>query len=45
MDEKLIKQIEKEYKDNENAYCGCEMISFDDYLKFRLAELSYLQKK
>lgn len=43
MEKNKIKEIEdmilKEYKESKDNVCGCENISFEDYRKFRLAEL------
>lgn len=40
MERKEIEEmILKEYRQEKNIICGCEEISFEDYRKFRLAEL------
>ncbi len=38
-DSELGKKLLEEYQNEKGIICGCEEISFEDYCKFRIAEL------
>ncbi|CAM3557966.1 hypothetical protein [Pseudostreptobacillus hongkongensis] len=35
-----IKKLNEMYQNDENLICGCTVISFEDYCKFKIAELN-----
>ncbi|CAM3259685.1 hypothetical protein STFE110948_07070 [Streptobacillus felis] len=42
---KLLEMLQKEYKEEKNIICGCEEISFEDFVKFRIVELEKEETK
>ncbi len=44
INKELYEKLKKEFEKDDELVCGCEALSFEDFLKYRLAELKKKEK-